>query len=492
VCEAIALALTPNPGSPRTPPSTEGGVSRRVGREERCGDARCHLATPLDVGTPSPVSGEGWGEGLFWRRLSPEPAQAEGEKTKRLSGADGFLTQAQLARGFTILAITTFTATIAHNVAQAIGPNFMRQELGMDGAQNGYLIAIRELPGFLLIFVAAALLKLGMSRATTVSLAIMGLGYALYATSGSFTTVIIPTLIGSVGFHSWLQLQDALGLSLARPGEEGSVLGRFRGIGFAGTLVALVAVWALLFVVARVSGDLAAVQGPWLRGLYVVSGIAAVVGAVAILRFPISENARAAAKAAPAITWRREYGLYYALSFLDGSPMQIYFAFAPFVLVEEFGVDAVTLTTLLIIAALINWRAGPVVGRLVDRYGEQRMLTVGYSLHLLVFLGFALSQHLWLLYLTYLGYNFLFLFSIGTTTYLRKICRPADLAPSLAMGVSLAHLTAVIVPIVGGVVGAAGLPVPLLVRHGLHRHLAVADPEDRRGQATGAWRAAAC
>jgi hypothetical protein len=50
---------------------------------------------------------------------------------------------------------------------------------------------------------------------------------------------------------------------------------------------------------------------------------------------------------------------------------------------------------------------------------------------------------------TYLGYNFLFLFSIGTTTYLRKICRPEDLAPSLAMGISLAHLTAIVVPIIG-------------------------------------------
>jgi MFS family permease len=89
------------------------------------------------------------------------------------------------------------------------------------------------------------------------------------------------------------------------------------------------------------------------------------------------------------------------------------------------------------------------VGRLVDRYGEKRMLTAGYIMHLVVFLGFALSQNIWLLYLTYLGYNFLFLFSIGTTTYLRKICRPADLAPSLAMGVSLAHLTAIVVPIIG-------------------------------------------
>ncbi len=355
----------------------------------------------------------------------------------------------QLRRGFALLAVTTFAATLALNVTQAISPNFFRDEIGMNGSLNGYLIAIRELPGFLLIFVAAALLRLGMARATSLSLAIMGVGYVAFASAGSFPGLIVPSLVASVGFHSWLQLQDALGLSLARPGEEGSVLGRFRAIGFAGTVIAMVLVLALLLGVEHFTGDLRANQGSWLRGLFVVSGIAGLIGAITIARFPVSEDARAVARAAPAITWRREYGLYYVLSFLDGSRMQIYFAFAPFVLVEEFRVNARALTTLLIVSALINWRTGAWIGRLVDRYGEKRMLTVGYSLHLVVFLGFAFSRNVWLLYLTYLGYNFLFLFSIGTTTYLRKICRREDLAPSLAMGISLAHLTAIVVPIVG-------------------------------------------
>ncbi len=363
--------------------------------------------------------------------------------------AAGGLTPEQLARGFRLLGITTFLALIMINIPQTISPNFFRDEIGMDGALNGYLIAIRELPGFLLIFVAALLLRQGLAKATAISLAVAGVGYVLFAPANTFAALIIPTLIASIGYHSWLQLQDALGLSLAKHGEEGGVLGKFRSIGFAGTLTALVLTFAILFVVERVSGDLRAAQGPWLRGMYVATGICAIAAAVVISRFPVSPNDRALAKAAPRITWRKEYGLYYWLTFLDGSRMQIYFAFAPFVLVEQFNVDALHLTGLLIVSAIINWRTGGFVGRMVDRYGEKRVLTAGYIGHLAVFLGFALSQNLWLLYVTYLGYNFLFLFSIGTTTYLRKICRPADLAPSLAMGISLSHLTAIVVPIAG-------------------------------------------
>ena len=133
----------------------------------------------------------------------------------------------------------------------------------------------------------------------------------------------MPTLIASVGYHSWLQLQDALGLSLARSGEEGSILGRFRSIGFAGTILALLVVLAILFGVEHISGDLRAAQGPWLRGLYVATALCSVLGAVAILRFPVSADARAAARTAPRITWRKEYRLYYWLSFLDGSRQRV-------------------------------------------------------------------------------------------------------------------------------------------------------------------------
>jgi predicted MFS family arabinose efflux permease len=163
----------------------------------------------------------------------------------------------------------------------------------------------------------------------------------------------------------------------------------------------------------------------------------------------VPPDERAAARAAPKLTLRREYWLYYLLSFLDGCRMEIYFAFAPFVLVEEFEVKAVAITTLMIIAGLINWRTSPWIGRLIDRHGERKMLTINYCGHLIVFLGFALATDVRLLFLFYLGYNFLFTFSIGTTTYLRKIARREDIAPSLAMGVSWAHVAAVGVPIFG-------------------------------------------
>jgi len=334
-------------------------------------------------------------------------------------------------------------------ITQATQPSFLRDVIGMDGAQNGYLIAIREMPGFLLIFVAAVLLRLGLARAAALSLVIMGFGYSLMSLTGTFDQLILPTLIASVGFHSWLQLQPALGLSIARRGEEGSTLGRLNSIGFLGSFITLVAVFLLLLGVEHFKGDLRTYQEPYLRGLFIFVGIAGVIGALTVFRFPISMSDLAAARVAPKVVWRREYRLYYALSFLDGSRQQIYFAFAPFVLVEEFRVDARSITLLLIVSAILNWRTGAFVGRMVDVHGEKRILTIAYALHFVVFLGFAFSSSVWMLYLFYLGYLWLFLFYVGNTTYLRKIAHRDDIPASLAMGVSLAHLTAIVVPIIG-------------------------------------------
>ena len=73
-------------------------------------------------------------------------------------------------------------------------------------------------------------------------------------------------MIGSLGFHSWLQMQYALGLSLARHGEEGSVLGRVSSVGFAGRMLGMVAVLVVLLLVGQLAETPDEWQGPIFRG----------------------------------------------------------------------------------------------------------------------------------------------------------------------------------------------------------------------------------
>jgi hypothetical protein len=73
--------------------------------------------------------------------------------------------------------------------------------------------------------------------------------------------------------------------------------------------------------------------------------------------------------------------------------------------------------------------------------------------------------NVWLACAFYVLYSFIAPFSaIGAATYLRKIAVPADIAPSLAMGVTLLHATAIVVPVAAGMVlNYVGYQVPFFI-----------------------------
>ncbi|HEY8601480.1 MAG TPA: hypothetical protein VIL85_23840, partial [Thermomicrobiales bacterium] len=59
------------------------------------------------------------------------------------------------ARGFIILALMQIAFGFALNAQQNIVTNYFEGPLGLQGPQFGYITAIREIPGFLLIFLSA-------------------------------------------------------------------------------------------------------------------------------------------------------------------------------------------------------------------------------------------------------------------------------------------------------------------------------------------------
>jgi hypothetical protein len=61
--------------------------------------------------------------------------------------------------------------------------------------------------------------------------------------------------------------------------------------------------------------------------------------------------------------------------------------------------------------------------------------------------------------------NVLFTFGVGFTTYLHRIVRPSELTPSLAMGTTMNHVAAVVIPVTGALLWQAtgNYQVPFLV-----------------------------
>jgi hypothetical protein len=127
-------------------------------------------------------------------------------------------------RNFLLLAGTVFCVGGAFGVQIPLFANFIFERFGMDTKGYGYLEALRETPGFLTVAVSALVMVLAAPRLGTISLLVMGAGLASYAwitgiasvLGGSAILALIATSVfWSIGFHTWIPLQNTLALRYA-------------------------------------------------------------------------------------------------------------------------------------------------------------------------------------------------------------------------------------------------------------------------------------
>lgn len=339
----------------------------------------------------------------------------------------------RLNRSFYLIAFAFFVFYFNLGINQSVSINFFSEELNLAGLQMGYYTAGHETAGFFLVAFAALTVRVPAVRMAAIALFITGIGYGAYSIVDSFGELLFWAILGSLGFHSFTQLYYLLAMGLADEGYEGRVLGRLQSVGSAGTLVAM-----LLALVLTVNIGY--------RNIFVMSGIIVALGGVALLFVP--PNPKMVRQ--QGFVFKRRYWLYYLLNLLDGCRFEIFSTFAIFALVDAYGVDVQTIVMLMIANAILTWAAAPIIGAWVDKSGERVVLTATYIGHVVVFVGFAVLQNVYLLFAMYLGYRVLDVARLAINTYLKKVCEPADLSPSLAMGVTMNHAAAVVIPITGG------------------------------------------
>jgi predicted MFS family arabinose efflux permease len=359
-----------------------------------------------------------------------------------------------------MLAVMSAAFGFAVNAHTSLVTNYFNDVLLLSGPQFGYITAVREIGGFVLIFLTALFYRISLQKLTAGALVVLGVGYALFSRADSFWSVVPWVIITSFGMHTVLQTQTALAMSLTTVGRSGSILGRIGAIGQGGTLAALVMI-ILIF------------KFDWLSygTTFVILGCACFIGALAIVRFPHlheGQPRRTAPKREP-IVWSRYYRLYYWMCMLDGARQQVFFSFGLWVLVNRFhlGVSQIALVMLAVTVACMF--TTPRLGRAVDRHGERRVLSIINLAYVVALVGFALANNLILACVFFCIYAVIAPVSyIGGSTYLRKICAPEDLAASLAMGLTISHATAVAVPVAAGfILNFVGYQVPFYLACGV-------------------------
>ncbi|MEZ5360224.1 MAG: MFS transporter [Candidatus Zixiibacteriota bacterium] len=333
------------------------------------------------------------------------------------------------------ITISSVTMYIGFYTWRIMFNNFAVDMFGAAPTDVGIIQAVREIPGLMAFGVGALALYFAESRIAGLSIVTLGIGLLLCGASSSIVMLGLATLLMSFGFHYFEPMNSSQLLLLSDSNALGKAQGRLQSFESAAGLVGAALVMGMtLFLDYRTT-------------FYIIGGAVVLVGFYLTIALPANRGGSEQRK----VTIKKKYWLYYTLSFLRGCRRHIFTTFAIFLLVKNHGLDITIISAVMLSNNVITLFTNRYLGYLSDKVGERAVL-VGCSFVLVfIFSGYAYITFLPLLIAFYLFDNVMFGSSIALKSYLRKISTPEDLTGCLSFGMTANHITAVVIPIVGGV-----------------------------------------
>ena len=339
-----------------------------------------------------------------------------------------------------LLAMSNFTNYFGQGLLGGARTNFFVDTLGISGQQILALEGIREIPGLGLMFLAALTMRFSLPRRAAASVALMGVGYILFATIHTYSALLVVAVLASLGMHMWMPLAESLAMALGTKETSGRIMGTLQSVG----ALASIAGMGVLALISAIAPDLP------LSIYYVIGGILVLVAAVLLWRLPKALGDTETKP--PRMLLSKRYWLYYVLTFFQGSRKQVLNTFGLLVLVEMANYEVWQISLLLLVSGVVNLIGAPLLGTALDFFGERRTLSVSYALLVLCCVAYATIQQAWILAAVLVLIKLLSLMGVGLSTYVNRIAPTGELTPTLSAGISINHITSVAMPIVAAAV----------------------------------------
>ncbi len=325
--------------------------------------------------------------------------------------------------------------------------NFAVEKASIDGFEIGVIQSFREVPGFLVFLVVYVLLVIKEHRLASLSIILMGVGIALTGYFPTFIGLTLTTILMSIGFHYFETTNKSLTLQYFDKKQSPLMMAHLRSFGALGNILIGAVVWVLSGMVSYEVNFL-------IIGVFVV-----IAGIISWFLDPVKNEPVAQKKK---IVLKKKYWLFYVLNLLSGARRQIFIVFAVFLLVEKYQYSIKEIVVLFVLNNVLSYFINPIIGKSINRFGERKVLTFEYIGLFLVFSGYAFVDNRLIIGVLYLIDHIFFNFAIGINTYLQKIADPEDIAPSTSVGFAINHITAVFIPIIGGMLWLYNYKIPFI------------------------------
>ena len=352
----------------------------------------------------------------------------------------------QSSRELLLFATAALILGMAFSIVGATFNNFLNDRFALSGFERSFLEFPRELPGFLVVFVSAALWFLCSRRLGVVTMILGATGAALIGfASSSYWVMVAWLFLYSLGDHLFMPIASTIGMELAREGQDGRRLGQLNSIRN----------------LAAVMGSFSVVLGFKYLGFsfqHTFAIAAALLVAAAALLFMM--------KPEPVVEKRgflqlhKEYRLYYILNVLSGARKQLFITFAPWVLVSVLGQPTQIMATLFTIGGVIGILFQPLLGWSIDKLGERTVLASEAVILVFVCFGYGFAKFLLpantaflVVCACFLIDQMIFSVSMARATYMKKIAlQPDHIQPALTAAVTIDHIFSISAALLGGVV----------------------------------------
>ncbi len=347
-------------------------------------------------------------------------------------------------RELKIFAFASLAMGAAYSIFDSTFNNFLNDRYALSGFQRSFIEFPRELPGFLVVFVSALLWFLSSRRLGAWSLVLSFFGVLLIGFFSPTYAILVSFLfVYSLGQHLFMPVASSVGMELAEPGKTGKRLGELNAI----RNLATIGGSFVVFIGFRYLGFT-------FQTSFVIAAVG--LGIAAILMFSMQPEVKIGNR--KFLSLRKEYRLFYILNALSGSRKQIFITFAPWVIVSIFKQPTQTLATLMTIGGVIGIIFQPLLGRMIDQYGERIVLASEAVFLVFVCFGYGFSKFvlpadkaLIAISIFYLLDQMLFSVSMARSMYIKKIAiHTDDIQTALSAGVTIDHIFSILVAIVGG------------------------------------------
>ena len=347
---------------------------------------------------------------------------------------------------FRTLVIANLFLFFGFNVWRALFNNFAVEEIGVTATQIGLIQSLRELPGLMGFLLGFLAIWLSEMRIMGLSVLLMGLGMITTGWANGVGSLILGAMIMSIGFHWFAPSSSSVVLMGVDKEDTPKFLGRLRGVAALAAVAGTLIVW--LFVDGLQLGPLTIQPWGYRTTLYVTGGIV-IAGSFVSLR---NGRRQGAQREKRKVIFRRDYWLYYLLTFMMGSRRHIFTTFAIFLLVQVHGISVRETALLFLVNSLISTFILPQLGKLVARFGERKVLTFNFFGLIFVFLGYAWVSYLPLLYALLVLDHIFFGFNLALESYFQKIAHsPQEITSNVSMAQTINHVSALVVPVLGGI-----------------------------------------